>query len=175
MLLSPTSQSFHHVFTDLRTAKQAVNTVVATLWSINYLLLVWVKSKHNWAVAGEYGAESAAHRRSWYSARRDFAHLIHMIANVIKHDVDCTHRTAPHTYDHLTTYIPFILIFIKTEWAYCTCRCHSEPLWLLFRTRQVYLSKCRSSWLVTLLPLLIFSIYSVWNGNGCIAMRKHIP
>ena len=61
-----------------------------------------------------------------------FAHLIHMIANVIQQDVGCAHRTAPHrtaphTYDHLTTYIPFIRIFIKTEWAYC--RCHSELLW----------------------------------------------
>ena len=53
-----------------------------------------------------------------------------MIANVTQHDVGCAPPPALHTYDHLTTYIPCIRIYIKTEWAYC--RCHSETLCSLF-------------------------------------------
>jgi len=44
--------------------------------------------------------------------------------------------TGPHNYDHLTTYIHCIRIFIKTDWAYCTC--HSEPLWPLFFEHAKY-------------------------------------
>jgi len=35
-----------------------------------------------------------------------FAHLIHMIANVIQQDVGCAHRTAPHrTAPHRTAHL----------------------------------------------------------------------